>query len=178
MRNVKWWEEANTSTSTKPVLVQMTRQRVWENGVAESDSRGKKEIKEMPFFTLSGFFCLWIKSLDLNLSTRGMGAAWGKNRISSSHHCAETMNKGYETREFPPSLLFQMHVIIFRFVFLPSAVSPWASFAVVSHPLLYRPAMWLVVLKLVSLDWQRNQSTSMCASCLMLMSAGQSARYC
>lgn len=28
MRNVKWWEEANTSTSTKPVLVQMTRQRV------------------------------------------------------------------------------------------------------------------------------------------------------
>lgn len=31
----------------EPILIEMTRQHVWDNGAAETDSRGKKEIKEV-----------------------------------------------------------------------------------------------------------------------------------
>lgn len=60
------------------------------------------------------------------------------------------MSKGSENREFPPSLLFQKHFTEFSFVLLPGVMSPCASFGAVSHHLVPRLAVWLVVLDLVS----------------------------
>jgi len=35
----------------EPILIEMTSQRVGDNGAAETDSRGKKQIKDILFYT-------------------------------------------------------------------------------------------------------------------------------
>lgn len=133
----------------EPILIQMTRQRVWDNRAAETDSRGKREIEEILFLYWPAFSACELR-VGICIKYQGNGGCMGEESGRFEPPLCRNNEQGSEAREFAPSLLFQMHFIIFSFVFPPSVASPWASFAVVSPPLVYRLAMWLVVLNLVS----------------------------
>lgn len=117
------WQSQRRQLLKEPILIEMTRQHVWDNDAAKTDSCGKKQIKEilflywLPFSACELEVWIWIKYQG-NGSCVGEASVW-----------FEPPNEQGIWKQGIFSSLFQLHFIIHFFLLLLIVVSPSVVFA-------------------------------------------------